>query len=83
MFENITSRAIEFPPIGDSEDCISFAAYDIINRLLDPDPSTRLGTNGAEEVKAHEFFNGIDWEKVRNTKPPIIPMMQENTIEED
>jgi serine/threonine kinase 38 len=32
-----------------------------------------LGINGVEEIKAHPFFAGIDWKKIREKKPPHIP----------
>ena len=31
-------------------------AQDLIQRLLDKDPKTRLGAHGAEEIKNHKFF---------------------------
>ena len=37
------------------------------------DPSERLGKNGAQEIKAHPFFRGIDWKNLRKTKSPFIP----------
>jgi serum/glucocorticoid-regulated kinase 2 len=37
------------------------SARDILARLLDKDPAKRLGANGASEVKAHAFFDGVDW----------------------
>lgn len=39
------------------------------------DPNERLGSNGAEEVKAHPFFAGIDWEKVTTTEAAFIPQV--------
>jgi hypothetical protein len=29
------------------------------------DPKDRLGVNGVEEIKAHPFFTGINWQKLR------------------
>ena len=28
-------------------------------------PTLRLGANGADEIKSHPFFNGVDWEKFK------------------
>lgn len=56
VFNNIESLSIEWPDIGYEEDCISPEAYDLINKLLNPDPSKRLGANGTEEIKNHKFF---------------------------
>ena len=44
-------------------------------QLLQRDPTKRLGyTRGAEEVKMHHFFKGIDWNSVlrKELKPPPI-----------
>jgi serine/threonine protein kinase SCH9 len=44
--------------------------------LLQRDPNKRLGAQrGAEEVKRHKFFSGIDWDAVlrRDLTPPKIP----------
>ena len=29
--------------------------------------------NGVEEIKAHPFFMGINWSKLRDRKSPYIP----------
>ena len=41
---------------------MSEEAYDLINRLLEPNPSERLGANGVEEIKSHPFFADINWD---------------------
>jgi hypothetical protein len=44
----------------------------LISQLLVKDPTKRLGANeGATELKRHEFFKKVDWDKVaqRKTKP--------------
>ena len=51
-------------------------ALDLMKNLI-CDPNKRLGKNGADEIKAHPFFKGIDWEKIRETlKPPFVPDIQ-------
>ncbi len=47
----------------------------LIKQLLVRDPTQRLGFKGADEIKNHEFFKGVDWEEVEaiGTKPPILP----------
>lgn len=54
---------------------VSEAAKDLIDKLMDKNPDTRLGANGADEIKAHPFFEGIKWDQVllKKMKPPIIP----------
>jgi serine/threonine protein kinase len=50
-----------------SEDCIDFIA----SLLTDGDE--RLGKNGIDELKAHPWFKGIDWDNLRNTPAPYEP----------
>ena len=57
---------------------ISKEAEDILRKLIS-DPETRLGTNGADEIKSHPFFKGIDWNHIRETLvPPFIPELKNN-----
>lgn len=46
-----------------------------MKRLLTLDPNERLGSGGAEEVKAHPFFAGIDWDKVTTSEAAFIPQV--------
>jgi len=43
--------------------------------LMTLDPAERLGSNGTEEVKAHPFFEGIEWDKVTTTEAAFIPQV--------
>lgn len=72
MFENILSGHIEW-----HEDWIEFSneARDFMQRLMTLDPNERLGANGADEVKNHPFFEGIDWDKVTTTEAAFIPQV--------
>ncbi len=57
---------------------ISKEAEDILRRLIN-DPETRLGSNGAEEIKNHPFFKGIDWNHIKETlTPPFVPELKNN-----
>ncbi|KAL8566854.1 Serine/threonine-protein kinase 38-like [Nucella lapillus] len=55
-----------FPP----EMPISNEARDIIQRFC-CDAEHRIGANGPEEIKAHPFFRGVDWEHIRE-RPAVI-----------
>ncbi|TGJ82046.1 hypothetical protein E0Z10_g6728 [Xylaria hypoxylon] len=46
------------------EASVSSDAVGILTRLLEKDPTKRLGVNGASEVKAHVFFQDIDWDEL-------------------
>ena len=51
---------------------MSPAATDLLKRLM-CDADHRLGSNGGvEEIKAHPFFEGLDWKNLRNIKAPFI-----------
>ena len=57
---------------------ISKEAEDILRKLIN-DPENRLGTNGADEIKNHPFFKGIDWKHIKETLvPPFIPELKNN-----
>lgn len=72
VFENILSGHIEW-----HEDWIEFSdeARDFMQRLMTLNTNERLGANGAEEVKNHPFFRGIDWDKVTSTEAAFIPQI--------
>lgn len=51
-------------------------AEDLIKKLMDPNPLTRLGVNGVEEIQSHPFFNNFDWKNVRKMNAPVIPKVK-------
>lgn len=67
LFNNIKHQDLEIPHF------ISHDVKDLLVKLLEKDPSKRLGKHGAEEVKKHKWFKGINWTDVFNKKidPPI------------
>jgi protein-serine/threonine kinase len=36
----------------------------------------RIGRESADEIKAHPFFNGIDWNNIREWEPPFVPALR-------
>ena len=48
---------------------LSPAATDILKKLI-ADADVRLGRNGSEEVKSHPFFEGVDWDGLRDKNAP-------------
>jgi len=48
------------------------AATDLIKRLI-CDSDHRLGSKGVQEIKSHPFFEGMQWDKLRNQPSPFIP----------
>lgn len=57
---------------------ISPAAQHLIRRWL-CDAEQRLGRYGANEIKAHPFFAGVDWEGLRKQRAPFVPELQNAT----
>ena len=58
---------------------ISYEAEDLIRRLL-THSENRLGRHGgADEIKAHPFFSGVDWNTIRQVEAPYIPKLSSVT----
>eukprot|EP00041_Stephanoeca_diplocostata_P015199 m.288505 g.288505 ORF g.288505 m.288505 type:complete len:525 (+) comp19961_c0_seq3:216-1790(+) len=57
------------------EATISPEAEELI-RLLCNDSKNRIGRKGAEEIMAHPFLSGVDWDNLRNQKAPIDPKVK-------
>mmetsp|Transcript_37451 Transcript_37451/g.149426 ORF Transcript_37451/g.149426 Transcript_37451/m.149426 type:complete len:954 (-) Transcript_37451:1205-4066(-) len=55
IFENILDSKLDWPVVPDEVD---EDGLDLIKRFLDPNPATRLGSQGAEEIRSHPFFAG-------------------------
>jgi serine/threonine kinase 38 len=53
---------------------LSQGCIDLIRRLI-ADPTERLGINGVQEIKAHPFFFGVDWKKIRIKASPYVPQI--------
>ncbi|KAK4366096.1 hypothetical protein RND71_013976 [Anisodus tanguticus] len=51
---------------------LSSEAEDLISKLL-CNVTQRLGSNGADEIKVHPWFKGIDWERIYHMDAAFIP----------
>ncbi|EHK39947.1 serine/threonine protein kinase, AGC family [Trichoderma atroviride IMI 206040] len=71
MYRKILTAPLNFP----GYDVVPPAARDLLTKLLDRDPTKRLGVNGSTEIKSHPFFHGIDWKKLlqRKYEPTFKP----------
>ncbi|CAH2069561.1 unnamed protein product [Thlaspi arvense] len=68
-FANILHKDLTFP----SSIPVSLVGRQLINMLLNRDPSSRLGSKGgANEIKQHAFFRGINWPLIRGMSPPPL-----------
>lgn len=74
VFENILSGHIEW-----HEEWVDYSpeARDFMQSLMTIEPNERLGSRGADEVKAHPFFEGIEWDKVTATEAAFIPQVSD------
>jgi serine/threonine protein kinase len=59
LYENILSGPIQFPRQMSNE------ARDLISKLMIRNPMTRLGFNGAQEIKDHIFFKDVNWDSFK------------------
>lgn len=77
LSQDIYKRKIIIP------DYVSNEANDLISQLLIPNPKRRLGhgIDGAEKIKAHPYFEGVNWDDAWNQKlePPFIPSLTSET----
>lgn len=79
VWDNISNRRIDWPKIGREDDCMSPEAKDLIESLLEMDPTKRLAR--LEDAKHHPFFkgrghsSGINWENIRSSQPPMVPKL--------
>lgn len=68
-FANILQKDLKFP----GRIPVSFNAKQLMYRLLHRDPKNRLGSReGADEIKRHPFFRGVNWALVRCMNPPEL-----------
>lgn len=57
---------------------LSRESEDLIRRLI-TSADHRLGKKGAEEIKDHVFFAGVDWTTIRNIEAPFVPHLKSVT----
>jgi serine/threonine protein kinase len=81
--ENLASYEVQLDfdekPNGWSNDSVDF-----VNKLLKRKEDKRLGSNGIEEIKQHNWFKNFDWIGLKNIKinAPFIPIKTEDFFDE-
>lgn len=74
LFQKIKYYALKYPPY------LSPNAKSLLDGLFQKEPSKRLGsgTGGADEIKAHPWFQGVDWGMIyrKEIKAPFIPVIK-------
>lgn len=79
VFGNILSGKIDWPTFPDEEterEYLPEDAKDLISKLLVVDPDERLGANGAEEIRNHAYFKGVDWVHLYEEKASFVPAVE-------
>lgn len=77
MYKNIAFGKVRFP-----KEVLSPEGRSFVKGLLNRNPKHRLGAiNDARELKAHSFFQDIDWTLLRakNIPPPFKPHISSET----
>jgi protein-serine/threonine kinase len=73
LFHNIRTCNVKIP------DHISPQCKDLLAKLFNPDPDSRLGggENDALDVMNHPWFAGVDWNLImtKQIKPPFKPKL--------
>jgi 3-phosphoinositide dependent protein kinase-1 len=69
-FQLITARELQFPANFPP------AAADLVDRLLREAPAERIGASGLAELRAHPFFEGVDWARGARAAPApaLVPV---------
>jgi protein-serine/threonine kinase len=57
---------------------LSKGTRELLKKLFAKNPNERLGNNGAQEVKNHRFFEGINWDDVLHKKYSPLSMFAKN-----
>jgi len=75
MYRKILSEELKFP------DYVSQKSRALLLQLLERDPNKRIGSDfdDAEEIKTHQFFEGVQWMKFlsREIDPPFKPPVRD------
>ena len=74
VLEDIQNKEPEYPSSWSAN------LVDLIQQLLIKNPRKRIGygPSGAQAIRSHAFFSGLNWEHVRDKKisPPFLPVLK-------
>ena len=87
MYELIEIGELKFPKSikidGNNKPLkVSDEAKNIISKLLEKNPGSRLGKTGLNEIRTHPFFGNLNFEMLKNKKlkSPFKPTIKEEDI---
>lgn len=75
LYKLIRESSVPYPEDLEPE------ARDLLEKLLDKDPTKRIGVNNKSEIKNHPFFEGVDWDAFLNKRVPAPYVDDPNLIE--
>lgn len=77
LFDKICNEQPKFPKY------LSVNAKNFIEKCLKKNPSKRLGTFGALDLKMHPWLADVEWDKLQKKEvaPPFIPSLKNNGLE--
>lgn len=72
LFEKIKHALPKLP------NTLSKNIRNLLEMLFQKKPEERLGSDGAEKIKSHPWFQKVDWERIYNKQiiPPFVPVLQ-------
>lgn len=77
LFEKIRFYTLKYPTY------LSQNVRSLLDGLFKKDPEKRLGggTNDADEIKSHPWFEGLDWDALyrKEIPAPFVPIIKEDT----
>ena len=70
VYRDIKARKISWPSEEKMEEIFTPEAVDLINRMIQIEPTARLGHNleSTQQLKQHPFFKGVDFAAISNKK---------------
>jgi len=69
IFDQVVFKSVPWELLPQS----SPEVLDVLAKLLEKDPTKRLGYNSPQEVKDHPFFISLDWTDLLKQEPPFVP----------
>ncbi|KAK6531597.1 hypothetical protein TWF694_002782 [Orbilia ellipsospora] len=78
MYRKILQDPLLFP----GPEIVPPDARDLLEKLLNRDPTKRLGAGGAADIKGHKFFETVDWKRLVQKKiQPTFKPVVENALD--
>jgi hypothetical protein len=76
LFDNILEKEVVFREediLSENAKNLMLRVHDDFTQLLNKNPALRMGAKGADEIKCHSWFNGVNFVDVLNkkVKPPL------------